>query len=1458
MTLPDDRVTQLLNNLNARLENLESVPVVPTQSHGMSPKVALPEKFDGSISKCRKFISSVENVFAIQPNRYASSEIKTRFIGTLLIGDALTWFSGIVDYSPDLLLDYRKFVDELKNLFDDPHAQRHACNSLKRLRQGKFSVTSYSSKFRHLALETGYNDLAMMDIFRSGLNEDVKDVLATSLVDPGNLEELIKLCVKIDQRLYDRRLEKSSIKTPYKYSENPKRNGHEGAHSGPTPMELDYLETQKQKHGKLTKEERERRIKNQLCLYCGEPGHKVNSCSKRSERSLNTLELFSSSVSKQSSLSLKVFLENQRVVRPLEALLDSGANANFISQDALEGLGMTTTKLETPIAVRLADGSSKIVESQVKNVRFKIKESSSGPLNFKADLIVIKDLRVDVILGTPWFVSVNPRIDWKSRTIKFDRGSWSSSISLNYISLGDFKEKERSSNSSIDTLNNSAYVKRTKKKVHRNSDLVKYDEVERDYMEVTLGDFNKEERSSNSFDTELMNSGKEDAEGVHKKSMGVFERYYDEFKPLFQENELDSLPPNRACDMEINLRDESKTPPFLKIFRLSLKEEALLKEWIEGNLKKGFIRPSRSPCAAPIFFVPKKDGGLRPCINYKLLNDNTLPDGRPIPLVSDLLSQFHGSEYFSCLDLKGAYNLVRIKPGHEWKAAFRSKFGLFEPLVVQFGLQNAPSVFQDFINSIFVDMLEKSLVIYLDDILIFSRSLEEHIEIVKEVLKRLKDNRLVLKKAKCLFHIQCLTFLGHKISKDGISMDPEKIKSIVNFGRPSNVKELRSFLGLSNYYRKFLPRYSEVSKPLTDLTKKRNEFNWNDLAEEAFGKIKDLISGDLMLRHPVLDKPFIIQTDASDYAVAGVLLQKDGNDELLPLEFYSRKLNDSEFNYSIHDKELLAIKESLQEWRHYVLYAKDPVHVYCDHKNLLYFKDNRLTKPRHARWHEILMQFNFILIQIKGEENVLADALSRDPALKGDKTTVGLKVLPEKVFMSALECSPLEQEELDHDYPEDIGRYLASEDNRWTCDIHPFSQFKQYVSYFKIINDRLFYSKNQENRLYAPRDQRKSILEKYHDNLGHMGLDSILTLIKRRYYWPNLEDDVSQYCLNCEKCQLYRSGRQKKTVFVTPVPPVAIPFDRWGLDFVGRLSETRSGNKFIITAIDYASRWLVAKAVKSMEENVVVDFLFREIFSNYGVPSEILTDRGKSFLGSGVQEFVRKYQVNHLKTSPYHPQTNGMVERVHAVLNQSIRTLSLGDDRWDECLEQAVFGIRIRKHSVTKFSPFELIYGQEVRLPADLEFPPRLRAPLDENERQEALADYNSYKLQQLGQDRAAAYFRSLAQAKNMERTRDVSYKYDVGHYVKMKRHQRSKFDPYWTGPYIVTELGYPGTYWLIKPSGQRLDSLVNESLLAPWISQDDLDQINFIASNQLVNEAEESLEEVDIPPEGDSDDSRP
>jgi hypothetical protein len=366
-----------------------------------------------------------------------------------------------------------------------------------------------------------------------------------------------------------------------------------------------------------------------------------------------------------------------------------------------------------------------------------------------------------------------------------------------------------------------------------------------------------------------------------------------------------------------------------------------------------------------------------------------------------------------------------------------------------------------------------------------------------------------------------------------------------------------------------------------------------------------------------------------------------------------------------------------------------------------------------------------------------------------------------------------------------------------------------------------------------------------------MGYESISVLLKRRFYWPGMDADIKEYCRACEKCQLNRPGKKASEIYVTPVPSVAIPFERWGIDFIQNLQPSKSGNRHILTAIDYASRWLVACAVKEMTEIAVVEFLFKKILVEYGTPYELISDRGKSFLSEGVRAFISKYQIYHLKTTPYHPQTNGMVERVHSILNHSIRTLSENDiERWDEVLDQAVFGIRIRKHAVTGLSPFQLVYGLEVRLPVDLEFPIQLKVPMDEIERAEALANYNAYRLSQLGQSRAAAYFKSIAQAKKMEKLGQQKHLYDIGSYVKVKKMNRTKFDPLWSGPYIVVELGFERTYWLMKANGQRLDSLTNEAQMAPWISQKELDALN---EERLLNGSGNTQAVEDIPQEGDS-----
>lgn len=451
---------------------------------------------------------------------------------------------------------------------------------------------------------------------------------------------------------------------------------------------------------------------------------------------------------------------------------------------------------------------------------------------------------------------------------------------------------------------------------------------------------------------------------------------YSSFESVFLPQNTTSLPPSRNFDLEIRLKDPQRAPKSQPIYQLSLKEQNILKEWINDNLKKGFIRSSKSNYAAPIFYVPKPDGGLRPCIDYRDLNQNTILDMHPLPLISQLMDQLVGAAVFTKLDLLGAYNLVRIKEGDEYKAAFRCKDGHYEPLVVQFGLTNAPACFQRFMYSIFKNYLDKFVIIYLDDILVYSKDLDSHIGHVKIVLNLLKENQLSAKPSKCTFHTRSVKFLGYILSDQGISMDPGKVQAIVDFPEPKTLTQLRSFLGLANFYRGFIPGFSEKVKHLTNLTKKGN-FKWSPDASNAMSTLKQSLIKDVMLQYPDQTKQFQLDTDASDHTIGAVLSQRDSNGLLRPVAFYSRKLSDAEQNYSVFDKELLAIIDSLIYWRHYLISPVEYTQINTDHKNLLYFKQPQLLKPRHARWMEILQQFPFKISHIKGSSNSVADGLSR-------------------------------------------------------------------------------------------------------------------------------------------------------------------------------------------------------------------------------------------------------------------------------------------------------------------------------------------------------------------------------------------------------------------------------------------------------------------------------------------------
>ena len=451
--------------------------------------------------------------------------------------------------------------------------------------------------------------------------------------------------------------------------------------------------------------------------------------------------------------------------------------------------------------------------------------------------------------------------------------------------------------------------------------------------------------------------------------------FLDDFAHIFEAEGNATLPAHRPQDCTIELLPGS-APPYSKVYNMTVEEDTVLRDWLKQNISTSFIRPSSSPYGAPCFFVKQK-GKLRLCMDYRGLNKQTRKDRFPIPLISDLLRSLSSGTVFSALDLKGAYQHLRIKEGQEHMTSFLTKYGQFEFLVMPFGLANAPAAFQRFMNDLFRN--KNFVLVYLDDIIIFSEKDEDHWAHVREVLQILSDNKLYCAKEKCHFGKRQIAYLGYIVSNKGVLMDPAKVKTVQDWPIPTTVKEIQIFLGFANFYRRLIPNFASLSRPITQLLQDPSKFQSSSFPVAAFNAIKATFASPELLAHPNELKPFLVETDASDFALAGALSQYDANNVLRPIAFYSRQLDKYERNYEIYDKELLAIFACFKEWRHFLQGGHHPVTVLSDHKNLSYFMSTKHLTRRQARWSLFFNEFNFTLTHRPGSRSGKVDFVSRRP-----------------------------------------------------------------------------------------------------------------------------------------------------------------------------------------------------------------------------------------------------------------------------------------------------------------------------------------------------------------------------------------------------------------------------------------------------------------------------------------------
>jgi hypothetical protein len=532
------------------------------------------------------------------------------------------------------------------------------------------------------------------------------------------------------------------------------------------------------------------------------------------------------------------------------------------------------------------------------------------------------------------------------------------------------------------------------------------------------------------------------------------------------------------------------TPVNRPIYRLSPSELEELRRTLDDLLVKGFIHPSNSPWGAPVLFAPKKDGGLRFCIDYRGLNKQTIKNAYPLPRADDLIDQLHGARFFSKIDLRFGYWQIPIDPSDVAKTAFRTRYGHFEWLVLPFGLTNAPAAFMDLMHKVFRDLLDKGVVIFLDDILIYSESAEEHERLLREVFTRLRQHKLYAKDSKCELWRTEVTFLGHVINAEGVSMEASKVAAISAWPRPQDPSDIRSFLWLAGFYRRFIRHFSRIAAPLTDLLVKGAIYEWTDRHNHAFHSLKYALTHAPILRPFDSSLPCTFDLDASDFAVGGVLLQGTGTDDLRPIAFESKRLNRAERNYSAGDREQLALVHATHKWRHYLLGR--PVTVRTDHRPLLFPLKLEFMKSRHHWWEEQLAQFNLDLTYREGRLNIVPDALSRRPDHKAEPsakqpTLAAVSSLgPDPVFLTTV-------------------RTATSSDAYAQMVISRMILADTEFANFSLDDGLLYYS----DRLYIPPvpELRTKILKTNHDcnAAGHFGMDKTEELISRTFFWQDLQ-----------------------------------------------------------------------------------------------------------------------------------------------------------------------------------------------------------------------------------------------------------------------------------------------------------------------------------------------------------------
>ena len=1069
---------------------------------------------------------------------------------------ALTWWDQLViskrRNGERPIETWQEMKAVMRRRFVPSHYFRDLYNKLQTIKQGNKCVEDYFKEMETTMIRANVEEEreATMARFLNGLNFEIRD--RVEMYHYIEIEDMVHMAVKVEKQLKrgggsrnNTWKASSSKKSENPYSSSNPKSGHKPTNNSKEKPESSTPKNRDIKCFKcLGRGHIASQCPNKLAMVIREDGEIETDDSESlasqedtdyeeelavqgellvARRALSTHSKEEDDAQRENIFHTRCYVQG----KVCSVIIDGGSCTNVASVSMVEKLGLPTMKHQKPYKLQWLNDSGEVRVTKQVLVSFRIGKYEDEVL---CDVVPMQASHL--LLGRPWQYDRHVKHD--GFTNKYTLVHKAKAITL--VPMSPKQVYEDQVQLKKDAKNKVSEPKESNEKEKEDSNKKRKDkkiiDSEKESQYCGLAKRSEIKEALNSEMTFVLLLIKEaylstnDLAGTLPSNVVSL---LQEFEDLFPEEVPNGLPPVRGIEHQIDFFPGASIPN-KPSYRTSPEETKELQRQVEELLAKGWVRESMSPCDVPVLLVPKKDGSWRMCVDCRAINNITVKYRHPIPRLDDMLDELFGAKFFSKIDLKSGYHQIRMREGDEWKTAFKTKHGLYEWLVMPFGLTNAPSTFMRLMNHVLRKFINKFVVVYFDDILIYSKNLNDHLEHLTCVLSVLRKEKLYANLKKCTFCTDQVVFLGYVVSSQGISVDEEKVKAIQDWPTPKSVSDVRSFHGLASFYRRFVKNFSTLASPLTEVIKKNVGFKWGKEQEQAFEKLKFKLTHAPLLSLPNFDKTFEIECDASGVGIGAVLMQ-----EGKPLAYFSEKLNGATLNYPTYDKEMYSLIRALKTWQHY-LWTKEFV-IHSDHESLKFLKGQQKLNKRHARWMEFLETFPYVIRFKKGKENVVADALSRRYSL-----------------LSSLDFKILGFEQIKELYREDVdfGKIFQ------TCERSSFEKF--------FIHEGFLF---KESKLCIPKTSlRELLVREAHSGglMGHFGVAKTLNILQEHFFWPKMKVDVGRICEKCIVCKQAKSKVQPHGLY-TPLPMPSEPWVDLSMDFVLGLPKTKSGKDSIFVVL---------------------------------------------------------------------------------------------------------------------------------------------------------------------------------------------------------------------------------------------------------------------------------------------------